>query len=171
MDFRLAKMSDLAQLKSVFKKIIEKMNAENGRIWDDTYPCEWFEGDIKKRQLYILTENNVILSAFALWELAPDDERNELRWESGPAKAMYFGRFGVNVDCRKSGIGSVMIKNAISIAREKGAECLRVFVAVNNKPAQSFYLKNGFEKTGVIYNEALDTDFVLRQFGFEIDLK
>ncbi|MCH5317817.1 MAG: GNAT family N-acetyltransferase [Eubacterium sp.] len=167
MNFRLAQENDLEQLKAVFRKIIEKMNAENGRIWDDTYPCEFFAEDIKNRRLYVLTQDDIILSAFALWELAPDDERNELCWASDPAKALYFGRFGVNVDCRKSGVGSVMMSNAIATAMDKGAECLRVFVAEKNKPAMSFYLKNGFEKTEVVYDEALDEDFVLRQFGFE----
>lgn len=167
MNFRLAQMADLPQIKSIFAKIIEKMNAENGRIWDDTYPCEYFENDIKKRRLYVLTEDRVILSAFALWELEPDDERNDICWESDPAKALYFGRFGVNVDYRKGGIGSIMIANAAAVAKAKGAEYLRVFVAENNKPAQNFYLKNGFEKTDVIYAEALDDDFILRQFGFE----
>ena len=167
MEFRLAEPADLAQLKSVFLKIIEKMNAENGQIWDDTYPCEFFENDIKNRRLYVLTEAEVILSAFALWELDPGDERNELSWESDPAPAFYFGRFGVNVEHRKGGIGSIMIANAATTAKAKGAEYLRVFVAEKNKPAISFYLKNGFEKTNVIYDEAFDEDFVLRQFGFE----
>lgn len=167
MHFRLAEISDLAQLKSVFKKITEKMNAENGRIWDDTYPCEFFETDIKNRRLYVLTEEGVILSAFALWELEPDDERNELHWENDPAKALYFGRFGVNVDYRKGGIGSLMIANAADAAKAGGAEYLRVFVAEKNKPAISFYLKNGFEVTDIIYDEVLDEDFVLRQFGLE----
>ena len=172
MNFRLAEMADLAQIKSIFRKIIESMNAENGRIWDDTYPCEYFEADIKNRRLYVLTEEDgVILSAFALWEMGADDERNELHWENDPAKALYFGRFGVNVDYRKGGIGSIMIANAAAIAKAKGAEYLRVFVAENNKPAISFYLKNGFEKTNVIYDEALDEDFILRQFGFEKNLK
>lgn len=170
MNFRLAEMGDLAQLKSVFGRIIEKMNAENGRIWDAVYPCECFEEDIKSRRLYVLTEESIILSAFALWELEPDDERNDLRWESDPTKALYFGRFGVNVDCRKSGVGSAMMANAIATARDKGAEYLRVFVAEKNKPAISFYLKNGFKKTNVIYDEAIDENFVLRQFGFEIKL-
>ena len=167
MNFRLAEMTDLAQLKSVFAKIIKKMNAENGRIWDDTYPCECFEADIKNRRLYVLTEGEIILSAFALWELDPSDERNELYWEHRPVKALYFGRFGVNTDYRKGGIGSAMMAHAVETAKANGAECLRVFVAEKNKPAISFYLKNGFEKTNVIYDEALDEDFVLRQFGFE----
>lgn len=170
MNFRLAEMADLDQLKAVFERIIEKMNAENGRIWDDTYPCGCFEDDIKNRRLYVLTEDGVILSAFALWALEPADERNELHWDSDPAKTLYFGRFGVNVNCRKSGVGSVMIANAIATARDKGAKYMRVFVAENNKPAQSFYLKNGFKRTDVIYDELLDEDFILRQAGFEIKL-
>lgn len=43
MIFRLAEISDLPQIKSVFKVITENMNRKNGQIWDDFYPCEFLK--------------------------------------------------------------------------------------------------------------------------------
>ena len=47
MEFSLAVMQDLAQLKSIYKEIIKNMNENGIQIWDDMYPCEFFEDDIK----------------------------------------------------------------------------------------------------------------------------
>ncbi|MEF2653809.1 MAG: hypothetical protein U0M37_06350, partial [Blautia sp.] len=47
MEFSLAVMQDLAQLKSIYKEIIKNMNENGIQIWDDIYPCEFFEDDIK----------------------------------------------------------------------------------------------------------------------------
>ena len=66
MDFRQAVMQDLPQLKDMYKRIIENMNEQNIQIWDDIYPCEFFEEDIKNNQLYILLNNEEIVSAFVL---------------------------------------------------------------------------------------------------------
>ncbi|MDE6384540.1 MAG: GNAT family N-acetyltransferase, partial [Eubacterium sp.] len=72
MVFRLAEISDLPQIKSVFKVITENMNQKNGQIWDDFYPCEFFVDDIKNKRLYVLMDNDVLVSAFALWTSEPD---------------------------------------------------------------------------------------------------
>ena len=46
MEFRLARIEDLKQLKIIYKEIIKNMNKNNIQIWDDIYPCEFFEDDI-----------------------------------------------------------------------------------------------------------------------------
>ena len=66
MDFRQAVMQDLPQLKDMYKQIIENMNKQKIQIQDDIYPCEFFEEDIKNNQLYILLNNEEIVSAFVL---------------------------------------------------------------------------------------------------------
>ena len=57
MDFRLAVMQDLAQLKDMYKQIVKNMDANGIQIWDDIYPCDFFEEDIKNNRLYILLNN------------------------------------------------------------------------------------------------------------------
>lgn len=47
MDFRQAIMQDVSQLKDMYKRIVKNMNEQNIQIWDDFYPCEFLEEDIK----------------------------------------------------------------------------------------------------------------------------
>ena len=61
-----------------------------------------------------------------------------------------------------------MLNKAIELSREMGAEYLRLFVVDENYPAINLYKKTGFEKVDGIYDEVIDDDFVLHEFGFEI---
>ena len=166
MNFRLATMDDLPQLKKVYKKIIENMNKNNIYIWDEIYPCELFRDDIENNCLYVLTENNEIASAFVLCDSNVGSD--SVQWESKHDEALYMSRFGVNVDYLKRGVGKRMINLATELARDKGVKYLRLFVADINEPATNFYIKNGFQKVEGVYNEIFDDGFVLRGFGFEI---
>ncbi|MGB4609141.1 MAG: GNAT family N-acetyltransferase [Saccharofermentanales bacterium] len=93
-----------------------------------------------------------------------------IEWENINSKSLYLDRFAVNVNYSKKGIGSLMISKAKQIAKESGAEYLRLFVVDINKPAIQFYEKNGFRKAIGIYTEVFDVGFKLRQFGYEIKL-
>lgn len=42
MEFRLAVMNDLKQLKEMYSLIVKDMNDNNIQIWDEIYPCEFF---------------------------------------------------------------------------------------------------------------------------------
>ena len=99
MDFRQAVMQDLPQLKDMYKRIIKDMNEQNIQIWDDIYPCEFFEDDIKNNQLYILLNNGEIVSAFVL----SDTNSGEIavEWNNNHAKAVYIDRLSVNVKYSK----------------------------------------------------------------------
>ena len=48
------------------------------------------------------------------------------------------------------------------------SEYLRLFVVDENYPAINLYKKTGFEKVDGIYDEVINNDFVLHEFGFEI---
>lgn len=169
MNFRLAVTYDLPQLKIVFEQIVAEMNNENGQIWDEIYPCEFFANDIKNNRLYVLEENDEIISAFALWDA--DDAASHVKWENERAKVTYFGRFGVNVGYQRKGIGKIMLDKAISIAKSEGSEYLRLFVVDKNLPAINFYAKNGFKKASGYYDEIFDDGFAIREFGFEIEIQ
>ncbi|GAA0126981.1 GNAT family N-acetyltransferase [Clostridium sp. CTA-19] len=166
MNLRMANIDDLSQLKAVYGKIIDNMNKDNIQIWDEIYPCEFFCDDIESNRLYVLEENNEIVSAFALCNSNPGSEY--VKWENKHDKALYIDRLGVNVNYSRKGIGSVMLNKAIVIARDKGAKYLRLFVVDINKPAINLYIKNAFKKVDGIYDEIIDKDLVLHEFGFEI---
>ncbi|MBD9189972.1 MAG: GNAT family N-acetyltransferase [Catenibacterium mitsuokai] len=168
MDFRQAVMQDLPQLKDMYKRIIKDMNEQNIQIWDDIYPCEFFEDDIKNNQLYILLNNGEIVSAFVLSDT--NSGETAVEWNNNHAKAVYIDRLGVNVKYSKKGIGSLMLDKAKEIAKTLNAEYLRLFVVDINIPAIQLYNKKEFIKVNGVYNEIFDDGFVLHEHGYEIKL-
>lgn len=168
MDLRLASMDDLSQLKAMYKKIVENMIENNIHIWDEIYPCEFFGDDIENNRLYVLIENNEIVAAFALCHSNMGEDC--VQWENKQDKALYMNRLGVNVNYLRKGFGKIVLDFAIGLSREKEAKYLRLFVADTNKPAIDFYVKNGFHKVDGVYDEIVNDDLVLHEFGFEIRL-
>ena len=169
MDLRLANINDLSKLKAVYGSIIDNMNRNNIPIWDEIYPCEFFRDDIENNRLYLLVEeHDDIVAAFALCESNAGE--SYVKWENANDKALYLDRFGVNVDYSRRGIGSIMLKYAITLTKQKNAKYLRLFVVDINKPAINVYLKNGFRQVDGIYGERIDDDRILREYGFEIEV-
>lgn len=167
MNIRLATINDLHQLKMIYKNIIANMNKNHVQIWDDIYPCEFFQEDIEKKRLYLLTEDDHIAAAFALSE--SNDGENYVKWKEAKAKAFYIDRLGVNVEFARQGIGGLALKSAMELAKRKNAKYLRLFVIDINKPAINLYVKNGFQQVDGIYEEKIE-DCVLREYGFEVEL-
>ncbi|QKO30571.1 GNAT family N-acetyltransferase [Caproicibacterium lactatifermentans] len=120
MNLRLANISDLPKLKAVYGNIIDNMNRNNISIWDDIYPCEFFSDDIENNRLYLLVEeHDIIVAAFALCESNAGE--GYVKWENTHSKALYLDRLGVNVDYSRQGIGSMMLKHAIMLTKQKNA--------------------------------------------------
>ncbi len=165
MNFRLAVMQDLSQIKTVYKDIIKKMNREQIPIWDDIYPCEFFEEDIRNNRLYVLVNNHDIASAFVLCDTNSGEK--SVGWQDNQSRVLYLDRLGVNVNYLRMGIGSLMLEKAKEVAKNLGAEYLRLFVADINEPAIQLYLKNGFIKGIGVYDEVIDDDLILHEYGFE----
>lgn len=169
MDLRLANINDLSKLKAVYKNIIDNMIRNKISIWDEIYPCEFFSDDIENNRLYVLVEENEdIVAAFALCESNAGE--SYVKWENANDKALYLDRFGVNIDYSRRGIGSIMLKHAITLTKQKNAKYLRLFVVDINKPAINVYLKNGFSQVDGIYEERIDDGRILREYGFEIEV-
>jgi ribosomal protein S18 acetylase RimI-like enzyme len=62
----------------------------------------------------------------------------------------------------------MMLKHAIALTKQKDAKYLRLFVVNINVPAINLYLRNGFRQVDGIYEEKIDDNFTLREYGFEI---
>jgi ribosomal protein S18 acetylase RimI-like enzyme len=166
MDFRLAVIQDLPRIKAIYKDIIQNMNDNQIEIWDDIYPCEFFEKDIKNKQLYVLYDNIEIVSAFVL--CSTNSGEKSMNWKDNAGKALYIDRLGRNVNYSGKGIGSYMLTKARETAKSLGAEYLRLFVVDINEPAIRLYTKNGFTKATGVYDEVIDDDLVLHEYGYEI---
>ena len=168
MNFRLAVMQDLPRLKAMYEDIIQNMNNNQIQIWDDIYPCEFFDEDIKNNRLYVLYSNEELISAFVLCDTNLGEKSVE--WQDNQRKSLYLDRLGVNVNYSRMGIGSLMLNKAKEVAQKCGAEYLRLFVVDINVPAIHLYIKNGFIRANGIYDEVIDKDLVLHEYGFEAAL-
>ena len=166
MEFRLAVMDDLEQMKDMYTQIVKNMNDNHIEIWDDIYPCELLENDIRNHQMYILSDKGQIISAFVLCDTHAGDK--EAAWNGRSDKSIYLDRLGVNVKYHRKGIGTLMIGKAKETAKSFGMEYLRLFVVDINKPAIQLYVKNGFRKVEGVYEEVFEDGFVLREYGYEI---
>ena len=63
-----------------------------------------------------------------------------------------------------------MLAKAKETARTLGAKYLRLFVVDINIPAIQLYSKNEFTRVKGIYDERIDSDYILHQYGYEIQL-
>ena len=165
MQLRPAELGDLPQLKAVYQGIIRDMTQRDLTIWDEIYPCAFFEEDIEQNRLYLLLEEDAVVAAFALCSSHAGAGR--VKWEKPDARACYLERLGVHADYARGGIGSALLDQAAALAGGRGAEYLRLFVADCNAPAIALYRKNGFQRAEGIYDEPIAPDFVLNEFGLE----
>ena len=168
MDFRLAVIQDLPQIKSMYRDIIRKMEENQIAIWDEVYPCDFFEEDIRENRLYLMLEGSEIVSAFALCGSSSGESRMD--WEHPSGKALYLDRLGVHAGYQGKGVGGLALTKAKETARALGAEYLRLFVVDSNAPAIRLYSKNGFSRAPGIYYEVIDETCTLREYGFEAKL-
>ena len=166
MKLRLANKQDLPQLKTMYKDIVENMNKNKITIWDDVYPSIFFESDILNKQLYVLEDDSVIVSAFCLC----DDNIDSIQWKEPAAKALYIQRLGVNVLYMQKGIGSKTLDQAKELAQKLNYNYLRLLVVDFNYPAINLYLKNGFVKKEGVHSEVIDEEIILYEHGYEIEL-
>ena len=73
----------------------------------------------------------------------------------------------MSIICER-GIGFLTIQNAMTLCRQIQVEYLRLFVVDSNIPAVQLYQKAGFTKAGGVYEEIIDDDLILHEYGFEI---
>lgn len=168
MEFRLAGMDDLEELKDMYRQIIKNMNDNNIQIWDDIYPCDFFVNDIQDNQMYVLIDKNEIISAFTLCNI--NAGAKEVQWNKKWGNPIYLDRLGVNIKYGNKGIATLMIEKAKKIAKSKGFNSLRLFVVDINIPAIKLYVKNGFIKAEGIYDEVFDGGLTLHEYGYEIEV-
>lgn len=168
MKLRIADRKDLSKLKMMYKQIVDNMNKNGICIWDDIYPCEFLQEDIENNRLYVLETHDDIVSAIALCQTNSGEDH--VKWSSSSNSVLYIDRFGVNVNYLRQGIGSLMLSKIIELVKEMNIQYLRLFVVDINEPAIKLYIKNGFQKVPGVYDEMIDEELTLHEYGFEIKI-
>ncbi len=166
MTLRLAKASDLPELRTMYRKVIDEMYKINLMFWNDVYPYEVLVEDFEAEKLYVMTDDSEkIAAAFAIND--KNDGESHVTWSDPDKKAVYLDRLGVNPEYSRQGIGGLAVKYSLQIAKEKGASYLRLFIVDTNKPAENLYLKYGFQQVSGEYSGCVDGKTILTEYGFE----
>lgn len=168
MELRRAAMADLPQLKKMYQGIVRRMEENGLFIWDDCYPCAFLEEDIKQERLYLLSQGDTFVSAFALCN--ENAGESAVKWKDSGAKAVYLDRLGVNAAYTGQGIGGLTLTKAQETAWSLRAVYLRLFVVDINAPAIGLYEKHGFVRAAGQFDERIDASCTLREWGYEIPL-
>ena len=168
MDFRLAKVADLPEIDAFFGEVIADMQSKGNVIWDNVYPSCALPEDIEKQRLYLVYDEGQLLSVFALCEWSNGEDAVE--WQDNTAKPLYLYRFATNVNFLRKGIGETVVKKALEISKNLGAEYLRLFVVKTNTPAVELYKKMGFSVAKGTFHISMGEALTLDEYGFEIKL-
>jgi ribosomal protein S18 acetylase RimI-like enzyme len=154
--FELATRDDALEILKLYRGLI----GTAGCTWNLNYPDEEIvNDDIKNESLYLLKEDNQIISAaFA----GHSDELQNLKWLSG--NPCDLARICVLQSKQNQGIGSLMLKNIVEAAKKRGFDGIRMLVSKNNPSALALYDKNGFTRYGEV--NMYDIDFYCYEMIF-----
>jgi GNAT superfamily N-acetyltransferase len=154
--FQLASYDDIYEIVGIYHSLI----GTPGCTWNLDYPGkETAEDDIANGRLYTLKKNDIIVAVASAGDI---DELGDLRWK--PKKPCELARIGVRPAYQNQGIGTIMLKNIIGTAGEKGYDGIRMLVSKTNTAALALYDKNGFKRCGEVFR--FDIDFYCYQMTF-----
>ena len=169
MEYRLATVSDLEEIKDMYREIINETERLERPIWGNDYPVDFLHVDIENRRMYILLEDKRIVAAVALCNAIWDDSM--VSYENPEEKAMYIERLAVRPDHWRKGLSRLIMEKAEETAVALGAGYLRLYVIESNRPAYSLYQKIGFQQIGGEYAIPVDEHFTLHTNVMEKRLK
>jgi ribosomal protein S18 acetylase RimI-like enzyme len=127
-------------------------------VREKTFEDRLFEDHVEEPRVFAALVNNKQVG----WiELGFHNWNNRMRvWE-----------FLVEEEFRRRGIGTLLMKHAVKIAKEKGARMLVLETQTCNVPAISFYLKFGFELIGFDATAYSNEDIEKKEVRLELGLR
>lgn len=118
-------------------------------VWNEFYPTmEEIDNDVKANTLYIIKENDIIISAVSVNPFNEMDEISHFTKTSNPCE---IARVVVNKEYQSKKIGEFMINEVIKDLKRKKCDSIRLAVEINHIPAIRLYEKCGFSRVGEHY--------------------
>lgn len=148
MKIRQAELKDLDAVINMFKSAIRTMISNNIYQWDDVYPNGTIlKQDILKKQMYIGTEDDVIVSAAVINDESDEQYQNG-NWEFVKESFAVIHRLCVNPIYQNKKYGKntmIIIENFI---KSQGIQCIRLDAFSENPYALRMYKTLGYKKAG-----------------------
>ena len=155
MEFRQAKISDLDQIVEIIelsKKYLKETKVDQ---WQDGYPAkEDLRRDIESGNSYVLTNKDEIVATTVI-SLEGESTYNLIfngEWITNE-EYIVMHRVAVHDKYKGKGIFKELIKEAESLALNKGISSIKIDTHRDNISMQRAVVKNDFKKCGIIYLE------------------
>ncbi|HAT4111912.1 TPA: GNAT family N-acetyltransferase [Clostridium perfringens] len=155
MEFRQAKISDLDQIVEIIelsKKYLKETKVDQ---WQDGYPAkEDLRRDIESGNSYVLTNKDEIVATTVI-SLDGESTYNSIfngEWITNE-EYIVMHRVAVHDKYKGKGIFKELIKEAESLALNKGIFSIKIDTHRDNISMQRAVVKNNFKRCGIIYLE------------------
>ncbi|MDK0872355.1 GNAT family N-acetyltransferase [Clostridium perfringens] len=170
MEFRQAKISDLDQIVEIIelsKKYLKETKVDQ---WQDGYPAkEDLRKDIESGNSYVLTNKDEIVATTVI-SLDGESTYNLIfngEWITNE-DYIVMHRVAVHDKYKGKGIFKELIKEAESLALNKGISSIKIDTHRDNISMQRAVVKNDFKRCGIIYlgdgSERIAFEKVLKSF-------
>ena len=148
---RHAKPSEIAKIITITSACAAKMISESIRQWNDQYPNKTaFQKDIKRNELYVLTEAGTIRGCVVISSLK-DEVYNKVEWLTPDSNQYYIHRLAVDPKYQGQGYARKLMDFAEKLAQEKEITSIRLDTFSQNLRNQRFYEARGYQRLGMIY--------------------
>lgn len=170
MEFRQANISDLDQIVKIIelsKKYLKETKVDQ---WQDGYPAkEDLRRDIESGNSYVLTNKDEIVATTVI-SLDGESTYNSIfngEWITNE-EYIVMHRVAVHEKYKGKGIFKELIKEAESLALNKGIFSIKIDTHRDNISMQRAVVKNDFKRCGIIYlgdgSERIAFEKVLKSF-------
>jgi len=148
---RKATYSDIESILLLTKACAQDMIRKGIYQWNEHYPnAIAFENDLKREELYVLTNENDILGTVVISSLM-DEEYYDVDWLTPSDKNLYIHRLAVHPEHQGLGYAQKLMDFAENYAIENNYNSIRLDTFSKNSRNQKFYELRGYKRLGNIY--------------------
>jgi len=147
MNLLRATPDDVPAIMAIIRRVVPLMRAAGNLQWDDLYPNpEVFSRDIEKQQLWVVEIDHSIAGVAAITK-DQEPEYARVGWDiTEPAIVVH--RVAVDPEFRGRGIAEALMRQAETVATERGITVLRVDTNTQNVATQRLFPKLGYTLSG-----------------------
>jgi ribosomal protein S18 acetylase RimI-like enzyme len=119
--------------------------------WDEIYPNEEvLTGDIKKKEMYLLSDNKKLLACIVINE-DQDEAYDPAPWKYNGGRIAVIHRLCVNHENQGIGIGLKTMQLAEAVIKNSGYSSIRLDAFSDNPFARKLYEKLGYTYVGIVH--------------------
>ena len=148
---RLAKKTEIPKILAITKACAKNMISQNIFQWNEEYPSKAaFENDLKRKELYVLSSNNIIIGCMVLTPVM-DLEYLPIKWLTENNNNLYIHRLAIHPKEQGKGYAQKLMDFAEDFAINNNYRSIRLDTFSKNGRNQKFYEIRGFKRLGEIH--------------------